>query len=213
MSDLYVKNDLYCRMNTTDECTIAQVREDYYQLEFENQICLDIGANIGAFARFALNHGAKKVYSYEPHPGNFEMLKKNQRGLMETYQVAIAKSVLSRYLYIKQDGFESMHSITKKWGVKAIKVCCIPIMQPILEYQPTILKIDIEGAEHELFNYKQTLPQCIKQVAIELHNFTLGDIRKSQELLRWLIDQNFKYIRTPLLTEEHDSTICIMQRK
>jgi len=38
---------------------------------------LDIGANIGVFSRWAFRHGAEKVVSFEPSPGNAECLRRN----------------------------------------------------------------------------------------------------------------------------------------
>lgn len=50
-----------------------------YEIPYENPapIILDIGANIGAFARWAnLRWPNAIILCYEPHPGNFEMLKR-----------------------------------------------------------------------------------------------------------------------------------------
>jgi len=42
-----------------------------------HQCVLDVGAHIGAFSRFALAAGCKKVIAYEPEPSNLEILKYN----------------------------------------------------------------------------------------------------------------------------------------
>ncbi len=44
----------------------------------EGSTVIDIGAHIGAFSVYAAERsGSGRVYSYEPHPENFSLLKKN----------------------------------------------------------------------------------------------------------------------------------------
>ena len=58
----------------------AIVSDQYHAKEFikENSVVIDAGANIGAFSVFAANLAPKvHVYSFEPTPGTFEILKRN----------------------------------------------------------------------------------------------------------------------------------------
>mgnify|MGYP000660110258 CR=1 FL=1 len=51
---------------------------------------LDVGANIGIFARFAADKGASKIYSFEPVQENFQLLSLNRPEQCEAHRLAIS---------------------------------------------------------------------------------------------------------------------------
>ena len=67
----------YTRPDTLDEYVFKEIKPSYNCLELgEGDIVLDIGANIGAFSKYAMEKGAY-VYAYEPEPENYELLVVN----------------------------------------------------------------------------------------------------------------------------------------
>ena len=44
----------------------------------DSDIVVDIGAYVGEYSMYASRQGVKKVYSYEPTPRTFKLLKKNK---------------------------------------------------------------------------------------------------------------------------------------
>ena len=63
----------------------------FNKIDTQNSVCLDIGANIGNhtlyFAQFF-----KQVYSFEPHPEIFELLKFNVRKYNNVWEGNITKT-------------------------------------------------------------------------------------------------------------------------
>jgi len=50
---------------------------------YPNDIIADIGAYVGEYSLYASRMGAKKIYSYEPTPSTFEILKMNKTSGMD----------------------------------------------------------------------------------------------------------------------------------
>lgn len=46
----------------------------------DGHVCMDIGAHIGCFSRYALRHGAYGVAAFEPEAANLELLRENLEG-------------------------------------------------------------------------------------------------------------------------------------
>lgn len=56
------------------------VLEGAYDLPITPMVILDIGANVGAFARWASQRWPEtKIHCYEPHPFNFSLLKMTEK--------------------------------------------------------------------------------------------------------------------------------------
>ena len=126
-------------------------------------IIADIGGYIGEYSIWA-SKIAKKVYTYEPTPNTFKILKKNKKKNMEIYNYAVVgddKKTVN--LYISQ-GIGATNSITKTIRKKGnIEVNAIKYEAAIKD--ATVVKIDVEGAEYE---YNIIQPQ-IRAIILEFH--------------------------------------------
>src|SRR5271165_2201539 len=67
---------MYFRPDTQDEQTLIEIRDYCHLSIFSTDVCLDLGANIGAWTCLALSRGAK-VVSVEPNKDNFSVLRVN----------------------------------------------------------------------------------------------------------------------------------------
>lgn len=141
-----------------------------------NDTIIDIGAHIGAFTILAAKK-AKKVYSFEPHPENFKLLKENialnnltnitatkkaitdKKGIFPLYISKSNTGSHSIFLREEQSGTTPVQTITIIEFIKAKKIKKIGL-----------LKIDCEGAEYPIL---ETLPEktfeLIEQISMECH--------------------------------------------
>lgn len=162
-----------------DMYTLLQVfygKEYDIRLEEEPEYIIDCGANIGlASVWFANKFPNTRIIAVEPDAGNFSYLKKNTRHYenVKCLQKAIwSKPVL---MEVTDPGRGNWGYQTKEVAVSDHGVEGITIDQIMEEYEiPEIdfLKIDIEGAEKELFlhHYENWITR-VKVIAVELHDF------------------------------------------
>ena len=118
-------------------------------------VVLDIGAHVGyytlIFSKLVGEEG--KVYAFEPHPGNFILLKKNVE--MNGYRniTLVEKAVSNRNgknkLYISENSTGIHRIYDTRDGRKFIEIESIRLDDYFKSYNGRIdwIKIDIEGAE------------------------------------------------------------------
>jgi FkbM family methyltransferase len=137
---------------------------------------VDLGSNIGlSVLHFKSRYPQALIIAVEPEASNFQLLQKNVKGQSNVYcfnnaiwhsnkDLSIYDSGLGEYGYRVVDGNNKPVGTTE----------AITINDIIEKFQLTtidILKIDIEGAEKELFtyNYENWLPK-VRCIVIELHD-------------------------------------------
>lgn len=139
-------------------------------------VIIDCGANIGLSAIFFANkYPSATIIALEPDRGNFKYLEKNTNYFKNV--ICINKAVWSHstIMSLVDEG-------SGNWGLKtykeilpgAVTVEAVSIEEIIHQFnlqQIDLVKIDIEGAEKELFsrNYENWLKKT-KVIAIELHD-------------------------------------------
>lgn len=174
----------------------------FFVEKFKIQInnIVDLGANIGLVTIFLKNHfKAAKIFSVEPYMPNFEMLMKNVE-LNKLQEITfIQKAIWSRNtsVTILRDWSDK-----RDWAVRvsesesaADEVSAISINTLIDENGLSsidLLKIDIEGAELDLFKNDSQLPIILKSkvklIAIELH----GSMEERYFITSFLIQISFE---------------------
>jgi FkbM family methyltransferase len=193
------KNDI----QTIIEQFVGQVytAEDY-DLQ-DDSVILDIGANIGTFSVYITKYlkGKFRIFSYEPYPDNFELLKKNielnkLEENVKIFQMGAGKRKETRELFVSEEGnaYHSMYFENAK--SKNITIEVLPL-KDIFETNNIrscgFLKIDCEGAEYEiLYNTPEQIYGRIKYMSIEYHpveGYSPTDLQK------FLSDRGFE-IRT-----------------
>lgn len=171
----------------------AEQIDFYSQFIKENDLCFDIGANIGDKTDLFLRLGAT-VVAVEPQESCWRVLKrrfKNNRVLIEP--VALDNKTGVRTIYIdrshtlattsqdwitavRQSGRFSTHNWTDKVSVETT------MLDDLIEKygKPVFCKIDVEGAEFEVL---QGLSQPIKTISLE---FVSERIRPSLSCVDYL---------------------------
>lgn len=118
-------------------------------------IVVDIGANIGYFTRiFAKLVGEEgKIYAFEPDKENFELLKKNTSHLLNVEVINAAVSELTGTInFYHIVGATGTHSLISSSDAEVRSVPCYSLDEFFLNRKaPDFLKIDVEGAEAQVF--------------------------------------------------------------
>lgn len=154
-------------------------------------LIVDAGANIGASPLyFALSFPKASVVAIEPERDNFELLAANSEGLrIECVRGALASKFGSIDLVDPGEGSWGFRVSTVGAG-KTINqtVPCVTINdiydKHTPECAPFIVKIDIEGGEHELFSANTEWVAKTPLIIIELHDWLLRGQAKSRSFLR-----------------------------
>jgi FkbM family methyltransferase len=154
-----------------------------YKIPEESKVVVDLGANIGAFAIFAAQHNPElEVICLEPFPSTFKQLEENissnQLGSRVT-TLPLAISARRAFCAMATGGFGSTTShlveAEDSTGVETVSCIRFSDLLDIVEEKcghrrVDLLKIDIEGGEHDLFH--NTLPEhldSIKEIQMEYH--------------------------------------------
>ena len=129
-----------------------------------DDICLDIGANIGYASLVMWLKGVKKIYALEPNKEAFEVLKKNLSGINNIFylNIAISNKTEKQNLYLHKSikkisnpkkivefsEASSLLSDKTNLGECFYKVDAMTLNDLIAEIKasPNVIKCDIEGA-------------------------------------------------------------------
>ena len=144
---------------TSDDSMITESINNYAQfgIDYNDKVCLDLGANIGGFTQIALNAGAKKVIIVEMDERNVRKLHEvfdgNDR--VEIIEGAICNSEEETIKIFKGNSKQSncSTSIFNKHSFKSYDTVNVVNLKKILEtYTPDIVKMDIESAEYQVLD-------------------------------------------------------------
>lgn len=121
----------------------------------ENDVVLDVGANIGTFTAYAALKGASKIYAFEPEEKNFECLKHNVPPWAKLFPMGIAPEHGEYTFFVDKN--PGGHSFIDGWSTRTgekRKIQCMSI--PSFFKQEKIeridfMKMDVEGAEMDIF--------------------------------------------------------------
>jgi FkbM family methyltransferase len=164
-------------------------------------LIVDCGANIGLSSLyFAKNWPSAHVVAVEPDPGNFELLRRNvaARANIQPVQAAVGG----------EDGpVRIMNQGAPEWARRTERVSgetsdaiaglsiqsLIAIAPPPRVYQPFLIKIDIEGAEKDLFSRNREWISKFPILIIELHDWMLPGQGTSRAFLEAIasLDRDF----------------------
>lgn len=176
------KSPIHLRKNTSDIPTFHKVfsfkEYDIKQLDFEPEVVIDAGANIGLFSIFIKNKFPNsKVIAIEPDIENYELMKKN----FIEYENIIS---LNQGLWKNTALLKAHDKFNQgKWAIvveevediKDSNVEGISVLEVMKQHQLSkidVLKIDIETSEKFLFeeNYEEWLSK-VRMIIIEFHDW------------------------------------------
>lgn len=173
----------YLRLNSTDPLVWFSVflQEDYgAALPFEPRVILDAGAYTGLSAiYFAEKYPAAEVIAVEPDPENFRLLTKNvgSYGRIHPVHAALWFEDAELTLQSRPEGHwaSSVHSVGRGSGsavadrpIPAVRV--ETLMSRFAVPEIDVLKVDIEGAEKEVFEHSAAWIDRVGAIFIETHD-------------------------------------------
>lgn len=205
------------REGTSDESVIQQVFVDrHYDLSFlirepelddlikagsakgRKPLIVDAGANIGASPLYFLSaFPTARVVAIEPDTGNFELLVKNTEGTgIEGYHAALA-SMEARVRVVDPGQGNWGYRTELVSGEQEGTVPCVTIGGAYARHSdcfPFLVKIDIEGAEAELFSANTEWVARTPVIVIELHDWLLSKRGTSRAFLKCVAEQDRDFI-------------------
>ncbi len=194
------KRDLYLRENSTDAGAIKQVFEEQQyavahlfrwaeiseflarkQRAGETPLIIDAGANIGAATvYFAVHFPNARIIAIEPERGNFDVLQKNVEGLnVRCVQAALAGAPGRAKIVDPGDGQWGFRTaIAAGKDVRENDLACVTIADIYAQEVkpgvfPFLVKMDIEGAESDVFTGDVSWIKQTPLFMIELHDWLM----------------------------------------
>jgi len=171
--------------------------------------CIDVGANIGNHSLFFSNI-SNKVFSYEPNPNTYELLKFNTRNIqnINIYNIGISNRNEKQFLNESNHNIGDstiVSSIVKedidKVGLPVHEIKCFRLddLQDFSNEEISMIKIDVEGHELEVMDGARNLIMKNRPLLIFEHNIEISKEKTLEinnfleqiEYVIYLIQPNF----------------------
>ena len=179
---------LQYEMPTGEQGVLIQKIYDDIVASGRQPLIVDCGANIGASVTwFSARYPRAHIVAVEPAPDNFDLLTRNCDGLdADLRRAGIAPHAGRAYL---RDSGEAMGYRTTSQP-EAIAVDLITIddllaAKPDSQYAPFLLKIDIEGAERDLFSGNEIAFNRFPLIVFEPHDWMFPGQLSSLDFFRF----------------------------
>lgn len=148
------------------------VKEDYKFLKPENEIVVDVGANIGDTAIYFAFNNCKKVIALEPYPYTFEFAKINvKRNELENSVILLnAGYGKDGEILIDESKRSTTGSDLQTVGAgKKIKIYSLKTLVSVFALDNALLKMDCEGCEYSILEEDISTVKKFKRIQIEYH--------------------------------------------
>jgi len=174
----YPKNEILLRLGTTDVAAFEHVfiNDEYgFSLARQPAVIVDAGANVGmSAAYFSLRYPTAKIIAIEPEPTNFDVLRRNAELFPSIIPINAA-------LWNHEGSVQIQDGGGGNWGMRVVDVnvsssATIPCttLGNLLEQQGIdrvdLLKLDVEGAEYEIFETASAWINRVGVIVAELHD-------------------------------------------
>jgi FkbM family methyltransferase len=145
-----MNSDFTFRLGTQDHLVLSEVMvQNEYRIDrlSEEDVIVDVGAHIGAFAAVCMWSGAGKVICYEPSPDNVRLLRLNLAAFPScvVHEAAIWRAGVQELHFVGGGGGTAVGHCLGEFGLP------VPVtsLDDALRDAGTvrILKLDCEGAE------------------------------------------------------------------
>lgn len=151
-------------------------RRDYGKIPRGGTV-VDVGANIGTFALYAIQNGANKVYAIEPNSKSFEVLLTNIRENGLTDKIVPIRAAMSNvdgekvFIPAESSPYNAIESDLQRAGDKLEPVTTLTLHTLAANEnldKIDLLKIDCEGAEFKIIpSIPAALIKKIKCIKVE----------------------------------------------
>jgi FkbM family methyltransferase len=156
---------------------LEELRGTYERAQVKIQpgdIVIDLGANVGAFTRFALSRGAAKVIAFEPEPRHLSILRLGFAPEIEQGRVVLVEAGAWRERTTLR--FHSAGLVSQVDGSGELEIQAVRIDDVVRELglgRVDFIKADIEGAErHALSGASETITTFGPRMALCVYHLS-----------------------------------------
>jgi FkbM family methyltransferase len=186
-----IEHPVFLRLRTTDValCRDILINAQYScQLSRVPRAIVDAGANVGLTSIFYANrYPETRIVAIEPEASNYEMLRKNVASYSNITPIQAALWREHKHLRISDAGLgkhafqiqEARESGGETSGSSVQGVTLDELMAGLDIPYVDLLKVDIEGAEKEVFENSAAWIERVGVVAVELHDHIREGCRES----------------------------------
>ncbi len=170
---------------------IYSKRYYYFQTDKSKPVIFDCGANIGLATLFFLdNYSHPEIYAFEPDPKIASIFKENLKNKSGVHFIEKAVWIHSNGIKMVQEGSDGGF-LSEDQG--NLQVETIRLRDELRKHEEIdLLKIDIEGAEHEVIEDCQSELHRVKNIFLEYHSVK-GKNQSLSRLLSYLEMNGFEY--------------------
>ena len=171
-------------------------------------VFFDVGANIGLVSLIVARQPTftgGSVHGFEPEPRNLEHFRRNiaANGLearVQAHGVALSKEEGTAQLFVRGEAGEGRHSLVSERGSTGTIDVPLSTMAQFCADQgvaPTVVKIDVEGAEGDVLAGMETLlpRHRPRELFMEIHNKGGEDKMPDGRLIDdWLVERDYEQV-------------------
>jgi FkbM family methyltransferase len=165
-------------------------------------VVLEVGAGLGLVSAYCAKRlGSGRVFAFEADPDLEPCIRETYalNGVEPTLEMCAIASRSGRLVLYRDKHFISSSVARRRAGAKPVEVPGKALNYVVGKIQPTVLVVDAEGAERELFDGAE-LPS-VRTIVLELHDRVIGPAG-TERVRRNLTGMGFKEDRR-LSSNEH----------
>lgn len=158
---------------------------------------MECGAGAGVTGSFAAMRSAHPVVVVEPNQAMYATIRRtfaaNDQQLILVEAAVVADSHGEGQIELGiYDEYWWSSALTPAAADRRVHVATRTLSSLLVEYQPTVLVLDIEGGECGLF--PAVIPSCLRMIMVEIHTPDIGEAA-TVELVNSVQQQGFRLAR------------------
>jgi FkbM family methyltransferase len=142
-----------------------------------DDIVLEVGAGLGLVSTYCAKRvGSSQVFAYEADPELEPCIRETYElnGVQPTLEMCAVSGQAGRVTLFRDKHFVSSSVVRRRVGAKPIEVPGKALNYIVEKVHPTVLIIDAEGAEQEMFDGAQL--EGVDRIILELHDRVIGPL-------------------------------------
>jgi FkbM family methyltransferase len=146
-----------------------------------NDVVLEIGAGLGVISAYCAKRlGSSQVFAFEANPDLEPRIRETYalNGVEPTLEMCAIRAVAGRVTLYRTKHLFSSSIIRRSEQAVPVEVPGKALSYVVEKIRPTMLIVDVEGAESELFDEAQ-LPG-VNKIVVELHERVIGRTKAQQ---------------------------------
>lgn len=178
-------------------CGLVDFSEMSFLLHFlrEDELFVDIGANVGSYTILASAHVGAYSISFEPINTTYQWLKcniliNNISDKVKVYNKAVGSRNEKKLM---TNNLDTVNFVTQKKSKNTVEIEVVRLDEILISDNPVLLKIDVEGYEAEVLKgAKETLNKnSLKAIIIELNGLGKRYGYRDRDIHDFLMSMNF----------------------